>query len=122
MSGRHCIALPAIDRRVTVAAYVAAVKRARAAPEATFKQGLESWWPTTGAEIRQQFRAALDRRIMRHAPHYGRGRKWGADYQRAAIQTAAKVNVNPRVIVREQSVDWRFRARLARRLTGNDEF
>jgi hypothetical protein len=119
---RRCITLPALDRRISIPAYVAAVKRAKAQPEATFREGLESWWPTTGAEIRQQFGRALDRRIMRHAPHYGLGRKWGADYQLAAIQTAAKVNGNPRVIVRESSVDWRFRARLAHRLTPNDEF
>lgn len=53
-------------KRVPVAAYVAAVKLAKALPCATFKTGLSSWWPTTGAEVVEQFRDGVTDRINRH--------------------------------------------------------
>lgn len=122
MSGRHCISLSALDRRVSIPAYIAAVRRAIAAPDATFRQGLESWWPVTGAEIRREYNRALNRRIMRHAPHYGRGRKWSDDWQRAARQTANRVNM-PRLIVRDSEVHPpELRRRLAHRITRPEEF
>jgi hypothetical protein len=57
------IALPALDRRVTLGAYVRAVKLAKASPAVEFKAGLTTWWPTTGAEIMRQFRAGMHERI-----------------------------------------------------------
>jgi hypothetical protein len=49
------IYLPAIDKTVSLRAYLAAVRLAKAHPAQTFTHGLTTWWPTTGAEIRLQF-------------------------------------------------------------------
>lgn len=57
------ITLTAVSKRVTISAYVKAVKVARANPSAEFKHGLTTWWPTTGAEIMKQFRAGIHDRI-----------------------------------------------------------
>lgn len=57
------VSLPANDRRVTLGAYVGAVALAKANPTREFKCGLDTWWPTTGAEIMRQFRKAMHRRI-----------------------------------------------------------
>lgn len=57
------ITLTAVSKRVTVSAYVKAVKVARANPTAEFKHGLTTWWPTTGAEIMKQFLEGIHDRI-----------------------------------------------------------
>jgi len=67
--------LPAINRRVSLAAYVKAIKTAKANPAATFKHGLTTWWPTTGAEIMQQFRRGMHDRINQAVPYSRRGLK-----------------------------------------------
>lgn len=61
------IRLAAIDRTVPLGAYVAAIKRAKANPEAEFKHGLTTWRPTTGAEIVRQFRRGMHDRINSRA-------------------------------------------------------
>ena len=71
---RPMIYLPAIERHVTIGAYVAAVRRAKAEPETEFKTGLNTWWPTTGAEIVRQFRGAVHDRINQAVPYRARGR------------------------------------------------
>lgn len=60
---KRCIYLPAVNRRVSLGAYVAAIKRAKASPDLEFKHGLECWWPTTGREIVAEFRAGMTDRI-----------------------------------------------------------
>jgi hypothetical protein len=45
------IYLPALGRHVTLAAYLQAVRMAKANPDMTFKTGFTTWWPTTGAEV-----------------------------------------------------------------------
>jgi len=67
------IHLPALDRRVSLRAYVAAVKMAKANPEKTFKTGLCCWWPSTGAEIMDQFRDGMMDRINEAIPYSNRG-------------------------------------------------
>jgi hypothetical protein len=58
------ITLPALDnRQVSLAAYVVAVKLAKANPDRTFTHGLTTWWPTLGSEIVQQFLAGVHDRI-----------------------------------------------------------
>ena len=72
---RRTIALPAVGgrlRRVPLGAYVAAVKRAKASPNVTFKHGLTTWWPTTGAEIVEQFRRGMFDRIDAAVPYIRR--------------------------------------------------
>lgn len=68
------ISLPAIGRRVTLAAYLQAIRTAKANPEATFRHGLSSWWPTTGAEIVEQYRHSIHDRINQGVPYTERGR------------------------------------------------
>jgi hypothetical protein len=50
------IHLPAIDKVVALGAYIRAVKLAKANPDRTFATGFTTWWPTTGAEVMDQFR------------------------------------------------------------------
>ncbi len=69
------IHLPAIDRTISLAAYVRAVRLAKASPTAMFKTGLTTWWPTTGAEIMTQFRDGMNDRINQAIPYSERGRK-----------------------------------------------
>jgi hypothetical protein len=71
---QRTIYLPAIERRVSLAAYVAAIKTAKAQPEQTFKHGLTTWWPTTGREIVAQFRDGMHDRINQAIPYRRRGR------------------------------------------------
>jgi hypothetical protein len=61
----RAIRLPAIDKTVTLAAYNQAVRRAKAAPAATFKTGLTTWWP----DHRRRNHAAIPRR---HDPTHQR--------------------------------------------------
>ena len=67
------IRLPAIHKTVSLAAYVSAVKRAKANPTAEFKHGFTTWWPTTGAEIMRQFREGMTDRINQGVPYCRRG-------------------------------------------------
>ena len=57
------IYLPAIERRVSLGAYLSAIRLAKANPNREFKHGLTTWWPTTGAEIMRQFRQGMHERI-----------------------------------------------------------
>jgi hypothetical protein len=49
--------------QVSIPVYVAGVKHAIANPDKTFKRGLTGFWPVTGAEVAQQFRASVHDRI-----------------------------------------------------------
>jgi len=69
------IYLPAIDRRVSLSAYVSAVRRAKADPSSVFSHGLTCWWPCTGEEILRQFHEGLQDRINQAVPYSRRGRK-----------------------------------------------
>lgn len=54
---------PGPDKWVSLEQYVRAVKLAKANPDAEFKTGLTTWWPTKGDEIMRQFRRGLHDRI-----------------------------------------------------------
>lgn len=69
------IYLPSIERRVTLAAYLRAVRVAKANPDAEFKHGLTCWWPCTGADIVRQFVAGMIDRINQAIPYTQRGTK-----------------------------------------------
>lgn len=69
------INLPAIDKRVSLKAYVAAIKLAKANPETEFKHGLTTWWATTGAEIMNQFWQGVQDRINQAVPYMNRGKE-----------------------------------------------
>lgn len=57
------ISLPAINRQISLGAYVAGIKLAKANPERTFEHGLTCWYSCTGAKIVAQFREGLHERI-----------------------------------------------------------
>ena len=76
----HTIALPAVDKVVTVGQYVAAIRVAKAHPDDEFKHGLTCWWPCTGREIMRQFRAGAHERAQQRLtekdlPRYARNAK-----------------------------------------------
>lgn len=53
------IYLPALERRVSLGAYLNAVRMAKANPLVEFKTGLTTWWPTSGKEVMAQFREGM---------------------------------------------------------------
>ena len=67
------ITLPAINKTVSLGAYVRAVKMAKANPDQMFKTGLTTWWATSGAEILNQFRAGMHDRINQGISYSRRG-------------------------------------------------
>lgn len=67
--------LPAVDRRVSLAAYIAAVKRAKANPTEIFSHGLTCWWPCAGEEIVRQFVDGMQERINQAVPYHQRGQE-----------------------------------------------
>jgi hypothetical protein len=69
------IYLPALRQHVTLGAYMRAVRLAKANPDTTFKTGFTTWWPTTGAEIMDQFREGMMHRINQAIPYIDRGKK-----------------------------------------------
>jgi len=73
MPAQRVIIIPALNRQVTIAAYVAAVRKAKANPDAKFPNGLTTWWPTTGREIVAQFREGMHDRINAGIPCNARG-------------------------------------------------
>ena len=69
------IHLPAIDKIVPIRAYVQTIRTAKAHPDRTFSVGLTTWWPTTGAEIVEQFQRGMTQRINEAVPYSQRGRR-----------------------------------------------
>lgn len=67
------ITLPAINRRVSLRAYVAAIRAAKANPDVEFKHGLTTWWPTKGRDIVQQFVDGMQDRISQGISYSTRG-------------------------------------------------
>jgi hypothetical protein len=69
---------PGIDRSVSLATYVRAVKLAKAHPHSEFQQGLTCWWSCTGSEIIEQFWQGVQDRINQAVPYVERGRPTAA--------------------------------------------
>ncbi|SON54264.1 hypothetical protein HDIA_0723 [Hartmannibacter diazotrophicus] len=111
---KYSIYLPATQRRVSVGAYVKGVKSAITNPDQVFRHGLETWWPVTGAHIREEFRRGMVDRINRHLPEHGKGRKRTPEWQLQAWRIADKVN--NRIVAYERDCPRELRARLANRL------
>lgn len=84
-------------RSVTIAEYVRSWKiLLTVAPGANVPRWGD--WGGTAAEVLQEIRAGIHDRINRKDPRYPKGRKAGADYQRALAQFRLYVE-NPRVII-----------------------
>ena len=67
---KRSIYLPALERSVSLGAYVQAIRKAKANPHAEFKHGLTTWWPVTGQAIVNQFREGMHERITAGVPYY----------------------------------------------------
>lgn len=63
----------ASGRQITLTSYLIAIKHAIAHPEQEYKEGLSSWWTTTGREMRRQFRESIHDRINQAVPYVTRG-------------------------------------------------
>lgn len=61
------------DKWVSLSAYLAAVKQAKAHPDAEFKHGLTCWGPCKGRDIMRQFFDGLTDRINQGIPYANRG-------------------------------------------------
>jgi len=69
----RAITLPAINKTVSLAQYVKAIKIAKANPDVEFKHGLTCWWPCKGSQIMLQFRDGMMQRISEARPYVTRG-------------------------------------------------
>lgn len=67
------IYLPALERSVTLGAYLKAVRMAKANPEVEFRTGLTCWTPCTGREVMRQFMRGVHDRINQRVPYIERG-------------------------------------------------
>ena len=67
------IHLPALERSVSLGAYVRAVKLAKENPDREFRHGLTCWWPCSGKDILRQFREGMTDRINQGIPYKFRG-------------------------------------------------
>lgn len=63
------IYLPAIEKAISLKSYIAAVKLAKANPDARFKHGLTCWWSCTGRDILRQFFEGVQDRINQAIPY-----------------------------------------------------
>lgn len=104
-------------RQVGLGAYVAAWRAVNAAPDGQeYSHGLTGCWSVTALEIRAEYAEGLHDRINGHVTWYGRGRKWDADWQRATMQSARRLNT-PRLSVRATELPPWLRGRMTHRLT-----
>lgn len=67
------ISLPAINKRVSLAVYIAGIRQAKANPDKRFKHGLTCWYACTGADIMRQFMDGINDRINQAIPYCQRG-------------------------------------------------
>lgn len=80
-------------REVDVRDYAKMWRRVQQAPPGvTFKESLRGWWPISREELLEQFRDGMHDRISRNMPHYGKGRKWDADWQNATWRASREIN------------------------------
>lgn len=62
------IYIPAINRHVSIAAYCAAIRKAKANPDGLFPHTFESWASGTGRDILREWRKVRNRRITAGIP------------------------------------------------------
>lgn len=103
-------------RKIGLGKYVAAWRTClQLPPETHIGRGISGFGQSAG-EALSDLRYGLHDRINRHIPGYGRGRKWHADWQRAALQASHALNT-PRLAIHWLPADLmripRFRDRVA---------
>lgn len=111
----YVIGLPN-GKRVTIATYIAAFNKLKVLPPESDVRGWK-WHSVKARDVISEMRAGIHRRINKHVPGFGKGRKWCHDWQRTTRQFADAVNT-PRLIVRW--APFEFRTRLAHRLYSDD--
>lgn len=102
-------------KSVPARVYMAGLATAKANPAATFKTSLHGWWPATGAEILDQYRQDMHKRISTRS-----GEKPARC--RVSLVTWGKV-ATPRVVLERcefRAFNRHAKARLARRLRDTD--
>ena len=104
------MSLPALNKRVTLGAYVKAVKLAKAQPETEFTYGLTTWWPTKGRDIVRQFMQGVHDRINARVPYVERGGAIGVLHDRyddaEAAWRALPVHIREQAAVKPCSRGW----------------
>ena len=63
---KHYITI-ATGQRIGIKAFCEGIRLAKKYPNAEFKYGLTTWYPTTGKEIMRQFRESIHDRINQKA-------------------------------------------------------
>lgn len=81
-ASKRTIYLPAIERSVTLAEYILAVKLALRNPDLEFRTGLKSFFPVTGRELVGEFRQQIDERVNEATPYLTRGKGFSVKRQR----------------------------------------
>jgi hypothetical protein len=101
-------------RRVSLRAYVRAWKAAKRLPPETRVAVVPGCWTGgTVADVLREMDYGLHDRINRHAPHFGKGRKWQQDWQADAARTTRAANARASTRLRMGWVPVEWRARLA---------
>jgi hypothetical protein len=118
--GRQSVIRLPNGRTCSIRTYCQAWRKLKALPPDAQIKGFE-WFEDDAARVLRRLRDGMHGRINRHISGYGRGRKWDQDWQRHTRLLANDVN-RPRLIVRESTVPFEFRSRLAHRITPNDEW
>ena len=115
---RLAVRIPS-GRLVSLGAYVAGWRKVAALAATDPDARVHGWdyFAEDAWRVLRDLRDGMHDRINRHIAGYGIGRKWDADWQRAARHCANEVN-HPRLIVRYVPPD--LRARLAHRIHRED--
>lgn len=108
----NTIYLAATDKHIPARAYIAGYKLAKANLQETFRHGLCTWWPVTGAQIVREYRRDMHARINVRGGQAWRNEETirERDYYHDAREA------NSRCIVRQFRVR-KLNKRLAHRLT-----
>jgi len=62
------------EKKISIPAYIQGIKLAKSNLDREFKQGLTCWFPCTGQDIVNQFRAGLNDRINQSISYIQRGK------------------------------------------------
>ena len=97
---KHYITL-ANSKHVQIAEYTRSIRAIIAAdPDIVYPHGLTTWWPTTGAEIRAQFRHSIHDRINTRAGEPWRSTITDKEHDERRDCSDIRAHCQNRVIIR----------------------
>jgi hypothetical protein len=97
---KHFITL-ANSKQVSIPEYVRSIRAIIAAdPDIKYPHGLTTWWPTTGADIRSQFRASIHDRINTRAGEAWRSTMTDREHNERLDCYDIRAHCQTRVIIR----------------------